>query len=207
MPSNSELFATLKVFLANAIWIGVAAVAVAVIFAYSPNDFETIVLGRILANSSIVNDWVATIGILVGGVFSYYRFFRGRTFVPIVNLKVSGEQNVVNGTVYLLVSANIENSGQTKVSLNTNLTGVTITGREPGQTDWAPIDGETAHNKIPDVIEPGQSVGMHFDSIFDKGAIEALKIDFTVVPEPSRTGKQKDPWLTSQTILLVPEDT
>jgi hypothetical protein len=55
--------------------------------------------------------------VLVGGTWAYVKFFRGRTFRPRIELKVSGKFIKKDALTYLLILAELKNVGLSKIKI------------------------------------------------------------------------------------------
>jgi hypothetical protein len=202
--------ARLRLFFAASIWIGVVILAIIVVIWSSPGNRLAALFGQMLSHGEGVKDWsaavgsiVTALGIVIGGIFAYYRFIKGRTFVAIIDPTVSGEVTVEGDSLYLRVSATVENKGQSRVNIDTELTGVVVSARRPGG-DWQLLYGRAAFTQpsSPLALEPGQVVGEQLSTDLDKNGYVALKIDLAVIPQPGRFGRQRDPWLANHIITL-----
>jgi hypothetical protein len=66
-------------------------------------------------------------GIVVGGVFTYYKFVKDRIYRPRVDLDLTGEFVEIGSILWLVCSVNIGNKGTTKLQLMHTGTAVIIT--------------------------------------------------------------------------------
>src|SRR5215207_3572341 len=80
---------------------------------------------------------VTAAGIIIGGIFAYYRFFKEETHTNRLQPKVSGTAEVHDNTIYLRTTARVENTGQVAVDLDLELTALEIFTRKPRETEWA----------------------------------------------------------------------
>jgi len=79
----------------------------------------------ITINWSITKDFtgsiqsvVQTFAFLVGGIWAYYKFVKGRSFQDSLSPAISGRLASIDGAVYLVISIQIKNAGSTKVDFN-----------------------------------------------------------------------------------------
>jgi hypothetical protein len=81
--------------------------------------------------SSIKIDWTVTrdftgsiqssvqaLAFLIGGVWAYYKFVKGRSFQDSLSPIISGRFVSIDASVYLVISVQIKNPGSTKVDFN-----------------------------------------------------------------------------------------
>jgi hypothetical protein len=205
--------ARLRLFFATLIWIGIVVLAISVVIWSSPGNRLAALWGQMLSHSEGVKDWSAAVGsiatvlgLAIGGIFAYYRFIKGRTFVAIIDPTVSGQVTVEGDSMYLLVSATVENKGQSRVKIDTELTGVVVSARRSGG-DWQVLYGRKAFTQpsSPLALEPGQTVGEQLSTDLAKNGYVALKVNLAVIPQPGRFGRQRDPWLANHIITLPPQ--
>lgn len=71
-------------------------------------------------------DLLTAVGILIGGVFAYYKFVKGRVFKSRLELKVSGKVITQKQKRLLVASAQIKNTGLSVVYLNNELIGINL---------------------------------------------------------------------------------
>jgi hypothetical protein len=79
---------------------------------------------------------ITAAGIIIGGIFAYYRFFKEETHTSRLQPKVSGTAEVHDSTIYLRATVRAENTGQVLVDLNPELTALEIFTRKPGDAAW-----------------------------------------------------------------------
>ena len=68
----------------------------------------------------------ASVGVIVGGIWAYFKFIKGRTFKPNLVPKVAGETRHKNGDVYLIATTEVENAGASIVSINHQYTVIRV---------------------------------------------------------------------------------
>lgn len=64
-----------------------------------------------------VQSILTSIAIVVGALWAYYKLFRGRTYRPRLEAKISGSVTCHNEVSYLLATAELKNVGLSKVSI------------------------------------------------------------------------------------------
>jgi len=80
----------------------------------------------VLMAAQIAQSVVTTLAILFGGLWTYFRFFRGRTFHPRINLSVSGSTRKRGDKTYVSVSIKVENKGNAAVHIDHDRTYVAV---------------------------------------------------------------------------------
>jgi hypothetical protein len=93
-----------------------------------------------LSNSEKV---VRIAAIVIGGLWTYLKFIRGRIYRPRLKPSVSGRIVIVSGQPYLIVSIGVENVGSSKVEISQKGTGLRLFSPEltpaaapPSQIGW-----------------------------------------------------------------------
>jgi hypothetical protein len=61
---------------------------------------------------------ISTLGIIVGGIWAYIKFFRGRTFMPRLETNISASVLHENSKEYLLVKLALKNVGLSRVDIH-----------------------------------------------------------------------------------------
>lgn len=105
---------------------------------------------------------IASAGVLIGGIWAYFKFIKGRTFQPNIVPKVAGEARDKDGEIFLIATTEVENVGASKVTLDHQHTVIRVlTSRALARGEEGPIEwGEKAFatRKIlqhRDHLEPG----------------------------------------------------
>lgn len=92
--------------------------------------------------ADIIWKLAASAGVLVGGVWTYFKFIKGRTFRPNIVPKVAGEARNRNGEIFLIATTEVENVGASKVAIDHTytvvrvLTSKALPGGEEGPIEW-----------------------------------------------------------------------
>jgi hypothetical protein len=92
-------------------------------------------------NTTELKDLTATLGILIGGFWAYFKFFKGRTFKPRLELTASGKMVHEGAMKILVASMEIKNIGLSQVYLG-NLTRLDLyqttilTPQNPSRAKW-----------------------------------------------------------------------
>jgi hypothetical protein len=100
---------------------------------------------------------IAAAGIIIGGIFAYYRFFKEETHTSRLQPKVSGSAEIHGGTIYLRTTVRAENTGQVLVELDLELTALEIFTRKPGDTEWEYRHIESIFREH-DQVQPGEEI-------------------------------------------------
>jgi hypothetical protein len=75
-----------------------------------------------------VNNVVTSAAVVVGGIWAYFKFIRGRTFAHRAELEVTPSLDQSTGTSYLSVAVTLKNTGLSKLPLNANMKAVRLSG-------------------------------------------------------------------------------
>ena len=84
------------------------------------------------------------LAILIGGIWAYFNFFKGRVYRIRVEPTISGKVFDKDGTTYLIVKLQLKNAGLSKVDIQHKGSGFRIfTYKEEGQPpDTQPVESE-----------------------------------------------------------------
>jgi hypothetical protein len=103
---------------------------------------------------------VTVLGIMAGGLFTYYKFFRGREFARRVEPKLSaGSVARRGGTIYLQAEASAKNIGLSKVGISYDHTYILVEVREYGAMDWVELPDLYFVFQAQQALESGETVG------------------------------------------------
>ena len=116
--------------------------------------------------TSIILNIVTIIAVMVGGLWTYFHYFKGRLYYPRLELKVSGSVHADGSNKYLLTNVHLKNLGNRDFRIQRAGTGLRISslGDREAQVD----DLRFAHqNKLKTVrifadhqwIESNESIG------------------------------------------------
>lgn len=87
-------------------------------------------IGAVIAD---ISEKLFRIGAVVaGGLWVYFNFFQGRTFVPRLQLELSGKLLSRGNLQYLLVSMQVKNVGSSIVQLRARGTGLKVVSQQVG---------------------------------------------------------------------------
>jgi hypothetical protein len=78
---------------------------------------------------------VETAAVIVGGIWAYYKFFRGRTFRPRLELSISGRASEAKGLTNVLISVQLKNVGLSKVAISQEGSAIRVFATDPAKSD------------------------------------------------------------------------
>lgn len=113
---------------------------------------------------SAIQNIVTVLAIAVGGLWTYFNYFRGRVYRPRLEPKIMGKLVCKQGVTYLLVIAQLKNIGLSKIAIEQKGSGIIVstfdTNAASGAVDkieWNDLKAfpvfETHH-----WIEPGETI-------------------------------------------------
>ena len=79
---------------------------------------------------SVILRLILGIGIIVGAVWTYFHYFRGRIYRPRLEIIVSGKITNNNGILFIITKIRIKNVGLSKIDIKQKGTGMRIIGLE-----------------------------------------------------------------------------
>jgi len=85
-----------------------------------------------------------TTAFIIGGVWAYYKYIRGRLFHPRIESFINGELVYVNSLPHLLLKYEIKNIGLSKVELNNESSAIRVMQYRP-QKEEDPLKIESVH--------------------------------------------------------------
>ena len=74
------------------------------------------------------NNIIASAAIIVGGIWAYFKFIRGRTFARRAELNVSSSVEMSARSSFLLVTVKLKNTGLSKIPINDRMKAVRLSG-------------------------------------------------------------------------------
>jgi hypothetical protein len=115
-------------------------------------------LSSALANIKTI---VETAAVIVGGIWAYYKFFRGRTFRPRLELAISGRASEATGLTNVLISVQLNNVGLSRVAISQEGSAIRVFATDPTKTD-GPAEWQRAITvgvfEKHGWIEPGETI-------------------------------------------------
>ena len=153
--------------------------------------------------AQIIQSAVTTIAIVLGGLWTYFRFFRGRTFHPRINLSIAGSTLTKESTVYVKVSIKIENTGNAVVHIDQDRTYIAIYN-EHGQPGFGERVDVFRILRNCNMVEPQESVVDEQLSRLDTNPDVALRLVFHVQSKRylSWQGFRVSRWVSS--VIVAP---
>ncbi len=140
---------------------------------------------------------VTALGILIGGIFAYYKFFRQGEHDPTLQLTISGVVGTKGGTTYLQARAFAENKGKVSVKMEGATAALQVSTRKKGDGDWTLRATERVFS-MQGHIQPGETLADQvWREIADDDEV-AIKMDLVVISDGATTG-----WLASEVVNLV----
>ena len=138
------------------------------------------------AKSSLdtVNTVISTVGtaitglaVIIGGIWAYFKFVKGRTFRPRLEVDMSGQWRKVDGQQLLQARIMVKNIGASKVTLRQEGTGLRISlpaahqPAPPAPVEW---EGQRVFEILKEHawIEPGETVSD--DLLLDLGSADPV---------------------------------
>jgi hypothetical protein len=111
--------------------------------------------------AEIIGTLITALAVIVGAVWAYYRFVKGRTYRPRLEVSMGGEWLTVDGTRLLLARVRLRNIGASVVELLQKGTGLRVSALadsdSPGRLSWVPGRVYTIFEEH-EWIEPGETV-------------------------------------------------
>lgn len=111
----------------------------------------------------IISTAVTTLAVVVGALWAYFKFVRGRTFRPRLEVGLRGQWRVIEGQPWLQAQVSVKNIGASVVSLLQAGTGLRISAISESQ-EPAPADASWSSLRVFSIledhewIEPGETV-------------------------------------------------
>jgi hypothetical protein len=89
--------------------------------------------------TQVASNVATSIAVVIGGIWAYFKFIRGRTFAHRAELDVSSSLEESSGSLYLIATVTLKNTGLSKLPLNSNLKAIRLSGMANGVPDNAYI--------------------------------------------------------------------
>jgi hypothetical protein len=154
-----------------------ADVIPAVLFAQAGGSQEPALLDNVKSVVDIIGTSVTAVALIIGGIWAYFKFVKGRTYRPRLEVELSGQWRLIDGKHLLQAHISVKNIGASVVTLLQNGTGlrVSVLARHqptaPAQVAWESL---RVFEVLVDHawIEPGETVSD--DLLLDLGAASPL---------------------------------
>lgn len=144
-------------------WLATAADTNDLANAKTAVDILSGLVGIVATVITALGTVVTAAAVVIGGVWAYFKFVKGRTFRPHVEIGVSGRWLGPRGSAGLLLAVRLKNIGSGKVELRQEGTGVRLRQPadhqlpEPAETAW--VDHGVYEIFVEhDWIEPGETI-------------------------------------------------
>ena len=130
------------------------------------------------ATATIFQATATGLAFIVGGLFAYYRFFKEEPYSSRLQPSVSTAVSHFDGHYLVVITATVENTGQTPVRLDKSKTHFLAAVRSLNDPDWTPHD--TAPILQQSVVQPGETFSdQTWVEILDSGEV-ALRTELVV---------------------------
>src|SRR5207245_9591502 len=119
------------------------------------------------------------LAIAVGGVWAYYRFFRGHTFKPRLEIALTGTFCLLSRRSHLSANGRLKNVGLSKVVLDPTVSAVRVFSEVLGEVPSAVDAAQWTRNAtLPSIqnhqlTEPGAFIGDNWPITLPKGEASA----------------------------------
>jgi hypothetical protein len=160
--------------------------------------------------ASIVRDAVTAVALIIGGGFAYFKFIRGRTFRPRLNLVVTSKVRREQGVLHVLMDCGARNIGARELRITAEGTAVRLLASSVVSTQdmeqspqssqsgwdligvWQPVEAKT--------LEPEEPLEDSVLVAIPDGGQAALRVEFSVsIPSG-------ESWQASDIVFLAGED-
>jgi hypothetical protein len=111
----------------------------------------------------IVSTAITTLAVIVGALWAYFKFVKGRTFRPRLEVGLRGQWRIIDGQQWLQAQVSVKNIGASVVRLLQPGTGLRISALSEEQ-ETAPADASWESLRVFSIledhewIEPGETV-------------------------------------------------
>lgn len=90
--------------------------------------------------SNILQSIITALGIIVGGFFAYFKFFKTREFAERIEPRLSAGRVVrKDGHIYIECQADAKNVGKSRVALNQQYTAIVAERLDAATMEWTPV--------------------------------------------------------------------
>jgi hypothetical protein len=122
--------------------------------------------------TDVIGKIITGVAVIVGGIWAYFKFVKGRIFRPRVEIEMSGQWLDVDGKRWLLARIRVKNIGASKIQLRQEGSGLRVYALASDQPT-APAAAAWDRRKTSAIlkkhswIEPGETISD--DILFDLG--------------------------------------
>lgn len=148
-----------------------------VLLAQAGSAEKATLLDNVKTVVEIIGTAVTAAAVIVGGIWAYFKFVKGRTYRPRLGVGLTGQWRLVDGRRLLHARITVENIGASKVTLLQRGTGLRVSVLAPDQPG-APASATWKHLKVFEIlrehqwIEPNEMVSD--DLLLDLGTSEPI---------------------------------
>lgn len=146
---------------------------------------------------------VTALGILIGGIFAYYKFFRQGEHDSRLQPSVASEVILEGGVAYIIATVNVLNAGQVDVTLNLQESGLLIEGREAGgawrepQRIYGVFPGQQKGDSGETLVQPSETLEDQIWIEYEYGRDVAICLELTIAEKAGLT------WRTVEVVSLL----
>lgn len=129
--------------------------------ALGSQDVLGLTLDQVQKIADIVQKAFTVLAVVIGGIWAYFKFFRGRTFRPRLDLQVTGQlTRDRSGDMYLIATAALKNIGLTDIRIRHEGSGLVVSTstKDSNTEDGLIISKEWEEEIAVDVFEQHQWV-------------------------------------------------
>src|SRR5829696_2323075 len=88
-------------------------------------------LGNVQTIADILQNLFTTAAIIIGAIWTYFKFFKGRTYEMRLEPEVTGRIFTINGLDHLLAAIRLKNVGLSKVDIEQKYSGLWVLSSKP----------------------------------------------------------------------------
>jgi hypothetical protein len=150
--------------------------------------------------------FVTALGIIIGGLFAYYKFFRQGEHDPRLQPNVTAKATIHDGVAYIVATVTAQNTGQVNIELNLDSCVLLIFTTSPAATSWReryPAQVFGKHKRV----QPGETLeDQAWIEIPYEGEL-GVRLDLTVAGTVlTTTGTKEVTWDTVEIVSLLLSD-
>ncbi len=135
-------------------------------------------LRSVQATASIFQATATGLAFIIGGLFAYYRFFKEETYSSRLQPSISTAVSHSDGHFCVVVTAAVENTGQTTVRLDKPVTQFIVSVRSLGDSGWTDYDSEPVLQE--ELVQPSETFSdQSWAEVPDNGEV-ALQVELVV---------------------------
>jgi len=150
----------------------------------------------------VIQKIISILAIIAGGLFTYYKFIKGRVYRSRLEPDITGEIIQINDIYYLKIIVSIKNIGISKILINKEGTAISkyfnrtiventqLNKVEWDETKFVSFDVFIDHS----TLESGEYIGDNLLIILPRDRFDAIKIELRIVSRDIE-------WSTSEVLL------